>query len=222
MSRPPRRRSFLRDNGLSLVVGALFAATLCGQVFAGLGVYNESQAAAGAATTTLLGYLGTGHFVEAFFENWESEFLQMGLYVALTAVLFQRGSAESKDPDDEEDKEARHPLSAAPWPVRYGGWVAALYRNSLTLVLLVLFAASLVAHALGGRVEYNREQRHDHKPEVSLKQFVGTSEFWFQSMQNWQSEFFSIGAIVVLSIWLRQKGSPESKAVNAPHESTGA
>jgi hypothetical protein len=218
-------KRFLRDNSLSIVFISLFIVVwLAGQSIAGLHVYNDEQREHGELEITFTQYLTTPHFVEATMENWESEFLQMFLYVVLTAILFQRGSAESKDPDkrDDVDNPPDQSKGDAPWPVRKGGVWLKLYSNSLSLVLLALFMISLVLHAAGGAGEYNEKQRQHGDPEqVTLLQFMTTSEFWFQSLQNWQSEFLSVGAMVVLSIFLRQRGSPESKPVDAAHSETG-
>jgi hypothetical protein len=157
-------------------------------------------------------------------ENWESEFLQMAVYVVLTAILFQKGSAESKDPEKQEEVD-RHPdprRRGAPGPVRRGGWTLALYRHSLSLAFVALFALSLLLHAVGGAAEYNNEQTaHGQSERVSVVQYLGTSQFWFESLQNWQSEFLAIAAMVLLTIFLRQQGSPESKPVDSPHSETG-
>jgi uncharacterized protein DUF6766 len=162
--------------------------------------------------------------VEATFENWESEFLQMGAYVVLTALLIQKGSPESKNPDgDEVDTDPREQREdpEAPGPVRRGGLVLVLYEHSLSLALFGLFLLSLVFHALGGHAEFNQQQLEHGAAPVSLWGFVTSSEFWFQSMQNWQSEFLAVAALAVLGIFLRQRGSPESKPVAAPHAQTG-
>jgi hypothetical protein len=170
-------------------------------------------------------YVAEGHFIEAVFENWESEFLQMGMYVVLTVFLFQKGSSESKTPGTTErvDVIPEKELLAedAPSPVRRGGWALKLYQNSLSIVLFTLFGLSLILHAYGGAKEYNSEQILHGEPTVTTLGYIKTSRFWFESFQNWQSEFLSIGAMVVLTIFLRQKGSPESKPVDAPHSETG-
>jgi hypothetical protein len=158
-------------------------------------------------------------------ENWESEFLQMFAYVLLTAFLFQRGSAESKDPEKQEAVD-RDPHQSggdknAPWPVRKGGIVLKLYENSLSIALFLLFAIAFVLHAVGGAKEYSQQQTTHGERAVTVVQYLGTVQFWFESLQNWQSEFFSIGVLVLLSIFLRQKGSPESKPVDSPHSMTG-
>jgi hypothetical protein len=158
-------------------------------------------------------------------ENWESEFLQMFAYVLLTAFLFQKGSAESKNPDQPEavDRDPRQSREKkdAPWPVRRGGIVLKFYENSLALALFLLFLISFMLHAIGGASEYSDQQIAHGAQAVTVFQYMGTAQFWFESLQNWQSEFFSIAILVVLSIFLRQKGSPESKPVDSPHSMTG-
>ena len=216
---------FLRDNGLSVVMITLFALTLAGQVLTGHREYNDDQTEHARPEVGLGEYLTTGHFVEATFENWESEFLQMAAYVMLTVFLYQRGSSESKDPDKEEevDRDPRQSRDkeGAPGPVRSGGLRLKLYENSLFLTFALLFLLSFALHAVGGHEEYNSGQREHGRPEVTLAAYVVSSRFWFESFQNWQSEFLSVAAIVLLSVWLRQKGSPESKPVDAPHSQTG-
>ena len=216
---------FFRNNGLSVVMLVLFLFSLLGQSIMGFHEYNQDQEAHKQPTVSYAQYHTTGHFVEAVFENWESEFLQMAAYVILTACLFQKGSAESKDPDKEspsdEDPAKSKDKKDAPWPVRRGGLALKLYQNSLFSVLFLLFLMSFALHAAGGAKEYNEDQRAHGAPTVTTVEYVGTSRFWFESFQNWQSEFLSVAAIVLLSIWLRQQGSPESKPVAAPHSQTG-
>ena len=216
----------LRNNGLSIVMLLLFGISLIGQIVAGHQVYNEEQQSHQQQEVGLGAYLTSGHFVEALFENWESEFLQMGLYVILTVFLFQKGSAESNDPDDPEksEREAEEKLedkSKLPAPVHKGGFVLKLYENSLGLTLMSLFLVTFFFHAMGGMKEYNEEQQAHGEQGVALLAFMGTAQFWFQSFQNWQSEFFSIAMLVIFSIYLRQKGSPESKPMAATHDDTG-
>jgi hypothetical protein len=216
---------FFRNNGLSVVMLALFLFSLLGQSITGFHEYNQDQVEHRQPTVSYAEYHTTGHFVEAVFENWESEFLQMAAYVLLTAYLFQKGSAESKDPDKEnpsdEDPAKSKAKKDAPWPVRRGGLALKLYQHSLFGVLFLLFLMSFALHAAGGASHYNEEQQAHGAPVVSTVEYVGTSRFWFESFQNWQSEFLSVAAIVLLSIWLRQQGSPESKPVAAPHTQTG-
>jgi hypothetical protein len=224
-------RRFLKDNGLSLLVLGFFLATLLGQTLTGRAAYNHEQEDHGEPPVAVAAYLRTGHFAEAVFENWESEFLQMGLYVFLTAFLVQRGSAESKKPGDEldgetpemdEDPADHRDDPHVPWPVRRGGIALRVYENSLSIAFLLLFLLSFVGHGMGGVVEFNEEQREHGVPPVSTMRYMVSSRFWFESLQNWQSEFLAVISIVLLSIFLRQRGSPESKPVHAPHRQTGA
>jgi hypothetical protein len=219
-------RRIFRNNGLSIVLFLLFLFSLVGQSITGYHEHNQDQQEHKQPTIGFGEYLSSGHFIEAVFENWESEFLQMGAYVVLTIFLFQKGSSESKKPDAIErvdiiPKQSRKEKDT-PWPVRKGGLVLKLYENSLALAFLLLFLGSFLLHAYGGVEEYNQDQLEHGGQAISFLQYIGTSRFWFESFQNWQSEFFSIGAMVVLSIWLRQKGSPESKPVDSPHSETGS
>ena len=193
---------------------------MAGQTYAGWRVYNEEQRQHGEQPVPLGAYLLTGHFGEATFENWESEFLQMAFYVLLTTFLYQRGSSESKRPDVVElvdlDPRDSPEKASAPWPVRRGGLALRLYENSLSLAFLALFVLSFALHARTGAAEYGAEQRAHGQAAVSAVAYVATPQFWFESFQNWQSEFLALVAMVVLSIFLRQRGSPESKPVAAP------
>jgi hypothetical protein len=216
----------LRQNGLSLVLLFLFITTLAiGQTLTGLRESNREKAQYGEPPESLGEYLTSAHFWEATAENWESEFLQMGVYVILTVFLFQKGSSESKslsepEPVDRDPRKSRHKKDA-PWPVRQGGWVLSLYEHSLSLAFLFLFLGCWVIHAVAGCSNFNEElQQHGAAP-LSVLGYIGTSRFWFESLQNWQSEFLAILSMVVLSIFLRERGSPESKPVDAPHSETG-
>lgn len=217
-------KTFWRNNGLSVTLFLLFVLTLAGQTVAGHRHYNDEQRAHGRTVVSYGEYLRSADFVEATAENWESEFLQMAAYVLFTVFLFQKGSAESKDPDKKEpvDRKPDPHRKDAPGPVRRGGLALLLYRNSLSIALLLLFLLSFVLHAIGGARRYNDEQlAHAQNDVVTAFEYVTTSSFWFESLQNWQSEFLAVLAIVVLSIFLRQHGSPESKPVDAPHTETG-
>ena len=219
-------KHWVRDRGLLLANLGLFAVFFIGMVISGVQVYNSDQVEHGQAAVSLAGYLTSGDFVEATFENWESEFLQMGMYVVLTAFLFQRGSSESK-PIDEASPQDEDPRDAAdqpdvPGPVRRGGWILKLYENSLSIMFFTLFALSFVLHAIGGASAYSDEEILHGGQAVSVWAYLGTSQFWFESMQNWQSEFLAIAAMVGASVYLRQRGSAESKPVAAPHHVTGA
>jgi hypothetical protein len=216
---------FWRDNSLGLTMFGLFALFLAAQSVTGWQVYNDDRTEHGETTIAYGSYLTSGHFIEATFENWESEYLQMGVYVLFTVFLFQRGSSESKDPDahetvDDDPRQARHDPNA-PWAVRQGGAALAVYEHSLTIALLLLFVLAFALHAVGGAWEYSEEHVAYGGQAVSVWQFLQTPAFWFQSFQNWQSEFLAVFSLVVLSIVLRQRGSPESKPVATPHRETG-
>ncbi len=219
-------RQFFHNNGLSIVLLGLFFLSFLGQYLTGHKEHNDDRREHNQPTVGYIEYLGEGHFIEATFENWESEFLQMGMYVVLTIFLFQKGSSESKKPDTTDRVDVIPEKSLldkdAPAPVKRGGLALKLYQNSLSIALFSLFAASFALHAVGGARVYNEEQAEHGKIEnVTTIEYIGTSRFWFESFQNWQSEFLSIGAMVILSIFLRQKGSPESKPVDSPHNETG-
>jgi hypothetical protein len=218
-------RRFFYNNGLTIVLLSLFLFTLAGQYFTGFSEYNEDLKTHGKPEVTYIGYFGEGHFIEAVFENWESEFLQMSAFILLTVFLYQKGSAESKDPDRIERvdliPEQSRNNKDAPYPVRRGGWILKLYENSLSLAFATMFLISFVLHAYGGARIYNQEQAEHQQPQTTTLGYLTTSRFWFESFQNWQSEFLSIAAMVYLTIYLRQKGSPESKPVDVPHTETG-
>jgi membrane protein implicated in regulation of membrane protease activity len=219
---------WLRDHGLSAVLSAVFVACMAAQVWAGRLEHNEELRQHGEPSLSLSDYLASGHFWEATAENWESEFLQMAAYVLLTVGLYQKGSSESKKPGESEavDRDPRSArgkrLADAPWPVRKGGWVLRLYENSLSIAFLVLFSVSFWLHAAGGARMHNTEERLHGGDMLTVGEYLATPKFWFESFQNWQSEFLSLVAMVVLSIWLRQRGSPESKPVDSPHSRTGS
>lgn len=199
-----------------MVLVTLFLMSWAGQFWTGLLSHNEDLTRHRARPVSALEYLSSGHFLESTFENWESEFLQMAVFVWLTAKLYQRGSAESSPLPDERPKK-RNP------PKRYfkdAPLVRALYENSLSLALLSLFFISFIGHLYGGWKEENLKRALTQDAPVSLNEFVISSDFWFQSFQNWQSEFLSIGVVVVLTIFLRQKGSAQSKEVDDPHWKT--
>ncbi len=218
-------KRFCRENGLTLAMLAFFLVSFAGQTFSGLKVYNENLKQDHELPVALKNYLTTGHFMEATFENWESEYLQMGLFVLLTAFLYQKGSPDSRKLFGgnavDEDPEAARDRPDAPGPVKRGGAALALYQYSLTLTLLSLFAVCFLLHAAGGRMEFNREAALHHEPTLSYGRFLVSPDFWFQSFQNWQSEFLSIASLTVLSIFLRHKGSPQSKPVAESNAKTG-
>lgn len=216
---------FWRSNSLSLVLLPLFVLSLSGQIVMGWFARNSDAQVHGETAIGLTQYLGTGHFWEATGENWESEFLQMAMFVLLTVFLRQKGSAESKRIGvvEDVDLDARHfsQLPDAPGPVRRGGFLLRVYEHSLGLTFGVLFLISIVIHALGGLAEYNSEQLQHGQPTAALLEYTASSQFWFESLQNWQSEFLSIAAMVIATIYLRERGSAESKPVYASHDETG-
>lgn len=216
--------SWLKRNSMSIAMLLLFVVSLLGQVVAGHRTYNDDQVEHGHSAVAMIQYLGSGHFIGAVFENWESEFLQMAAFVFLSAVLYQQGSPESRKLQGEPELDAdprQEEKQDSPAPVHRGGFLLRLYEHSLTIVLLLLFAVSFFLHAKGGAREYSQEQLDHGGQAVSMGTYIGTSRFWFESFQNWQSEFLSVGVLIVLSIFLRERGSPESKPVAEAHKKTG-
>jgi hypothetical protein len=190
-----------------------------GQFFTGWAEKNQEQTEKGLPALTLSEYSYSGHFLQATFENWESEFLQMAFYVLLTVFLRQKGSAESKELHKKEEvdrKPKAHPK--APWPVKKGGLWLKLYSHSLSMAFAVLFLFSFSLHFYGSLKDHNEEQLEKLLPPESWSAYISQPRFWFESFQNWQSEFLAVASIVLLSIWLREKGSPESKPVDAAYD----
>ena len=218
-------KRLLRENGLSLVLFALFVATLLGQSIVGHVVQNEELREHYQPIQSYGEYVTSGAFIEVTMENWESEFFQMFVYVVFTVFLFQKGSSESKSPDEphavDRDPRLSKDRPDVPGPVRQGGWKLRLYEHSLSLAFLVMFLLTFFLHALGGVQEFNEERAHHGEPAMTLLEYLASARFWFESLQNWQSEFLAIASMVVLSIFLRQRGSPESKPVDAPHGENG-
>lgn len=216
---------FFRDQGLTIVLMLLFAGSLVGHWLTGVRFENEELLRHGEPPIGAIAFLGDPQFLSTVFENWESEFLQMSAYVVLTAVLFQRGSAESADPDegprDAEIAQESHTRDA-PAALRRGPAARWLYAHSLGIVLFVLFIASFTLHWLFSARMAGDEAALHGEAAKSYGQYLTDPQLWFESFQNWQSEFLSTAVLVVLSIWLRQKNSPESKPVTAPHGQTGA
>ena len=212
-----------RENGLTIVTLVLFFLFLVGNSVTGWHDHSQDQEDHGQPALGFTEYLVSGHFIESFTENAESEFLQMGLFVWLTTFLRQKGSPESKKLGREEvDKDPRRDRQrGSPWPVQRGGLALTIYENSLTLVFVALFIVSFFAHAASGAANYSEEQLAHGGEAVSMLQYLGTSRMWFESLQNWQSEMLAVASLVVFSIFLRQRGSPESKPVAAPNSKTG-
>jgi hypothetical protein len=216
------KKSFLYNNSLSYTFLLLAVITIVAQVLTGLHQYNYFLNEYHQNPIGILHYLKSGHFIEATFENWESEFLQMGLFVWLTVFLRQKGSSESKKLSGKEDVDRipkNHPH--APWPVRKGGIVLSLYKHSLSLSLMLLFIFSFLLHWYGSNKDFNEQQILEGKSIETMVTYLSNSRLWFESFQNWQSEFLSVFAIIFLSIYLREIGSPQSKPVDAPHSETG-
>ncbi|MEO8535161.1 MAG: DUF6766 family protein [Flavobacterium sp.] len=216
-------KKLIYQNSLSLVFILLFIGSFLGQIFFGIEEYNKELTENGGHVVTMPEYFSTGHFLEATFENWESEFLQMGLFVWLTIFLRQKGSSESKSCEGKEevDREPSPNRKDAPWPVKKGGIWLKIYKSSLTTSLFLLFLASFCLHFYGSLMDENTMNILKGSPPVSFSEYMMESHFWFESFQNWQSEFLSVFAIIVLSVFLRQKGSSQSKPVDAPNSETG-
>ena len=220
-----RMRRFLRDNGLSVALFGLFLISLIGQALTGWRAQAEELRLHELPAIGFLPYLTSGHFISAVFENWESEFLQMAAYVLLTIFLFQKGASESKKPDEDnpedESPSAKRNNPQAPWPVHRGGLLLKLYSHSLSIALVTLFLASFWLHVAGSTRRINEAALQHHQPPQTITDTLVDPQFWYESFQNWQSEFLSIGVLLVLGIYLRERGSPESKPVAAPHAATG-
>jgi hypothetical protein len=217
----------LRDHALSTLFGVLFLLALAGQAFTGFASYNEQQASEGLTEVTALSYLTSSNFAVDVAENWQSEYLQFALYILLTVWFVQKGSTESKEPGNEgpgSDEDARVGAFAGPdspaW-ARAGGLRRTLFSNSLLAVMLAIFLLSWLAQSVAGQVAFNEEQIGSLEAPVSWGEYLVSPDFWNRTLQNWQSEFLAVGSMAVFSIYLRQRGSPESKPVGAPHEETG-
>jgi len=222
-----RSRGFLRDNALSLVFGGLFLLTLAGQALSGTADYNAQQLANGLEPVTLLDYVTSSSFGVDVMENWQSEYLQFFLYIFGTVWLIQRGSSESKKPGEEgteSDKEqriGRYATDDSPEWARTGGWRTALFSRSLGLLMGGLFPLTWAASSIAGWAAFNSEQLGQRQDPVSWLGYLGEADFWNRSFQNWQSEMLAVGSMAVFSVYLRQRGSPESKPVGVAHAETG-
>jgi hypothetical protein len=219
---------WLRDNSLSLFFLALFLAALLGQSYAGHLEYNEELRSHDDPTVSWLRYVVSSQFGAAVMENWQSEFLQFSFFIAATIWLVQKGSNESKRLDDagletdEQQRVGRHAARTSPSWARVKNWRYKLYSNSLLIVMTVLFFGSWFAQSVTNWTEFNSNQLDHQEPTVSWLTYIGSANFWEKTLQNWQSEFLAVGTMVVFTIYLRQRGSPESKPVGAPHDETGS
>ncbi len=220
-------RRHLRENSLSIVFALLFLAALVGQAFAGLAEFNNQQRTSGLPTSSLLNYVTSADFAVDVTENWQSEYLQFFLYIVVTVWLLQKGSPESKALDsagretDEEQRLGRHIAADTPRWAAAGGAQARLYSHSLGLVMGLIFGGCWTAQSIAGWATYNEERIGALQDPLSWTGYVQSADFWSRSLQNWQSEFLAIGSMAVFSIYLRERGSPESKPVGSSHQSTG-
>jgi hypothetical protein len=220
------RGGFLRDNGLSVGFGAMFLAALVGQAFAGQADFNHRQVVEGGSPVTLLQYVTSSDFAVNVAENWQSEYLQFFLYVFATVWLVQRGSPESKPLDeigtesDKKQRTGRYATEDSPDWVKAGGWRTAVFSRSLGIVMAVIFLLSWTAQSISGLSVYNAELIADLQDPVSWLGYVGSADFWNRTLQNWQSELLAVGSLAVMSVYLRQRGSPESKPVGTSHAKT--
>lgn len=225
LRRPMHMKKFLKENSLTIVLFSLFFIFLIGLSIAGYLHENEELAMHAQPAITYLGYLAGSSFSEAVFENWESEFLQMGALVILTIWLVQKGSADSKKlrGKDSVDTSSRYSIiHASSWATRKKAIGMALYANSLSIALFGLFFVSLVLHAFSGTAAANQEAAFHNEAQVGVLEYITSSQFWFESFQNWQSEFLAVGMLILLQVYLRQRKSPESKPVGEPNHSTGS
>ena len=218
---------FLRANALTLTFGALFLITLVGQAISGAADFNAQQVTNGLVKVSLLDYLTSSSFGVDVMENWQSEYLQFFLYIFATVWLVQRGSSESKKPgeegpeSDKEQKIGRHATADSPAWARTGDWRTALFSRSLGLLMLALFVLTWLASSLAGWAAHNSEQLGERQDPVTWVGYLGEADFWNRSFQNWQSEMLAVGSMAVFSVFLRQRGSPESKPVGIAHDETG-
>jgi hypothetical protein len=225
-------RRALREQSLSLVFGGLFLAALAGQAYAGWHDYNNletwhAQMAGDTPETLSLGrYITSSSFAQAVTENWQSEYLQFTLFILLTVWFIQKGSTESKQPGeeggqtDEQQLLGRHAKPDSPKWARAGGWRTAIYSNSLVIVMATIWVWSWFAQSVSGWSENNADRIEHEQQPLSWVGYLGSADFWQTTLQNWQSEFLAVGSMAVLAIYLRQRGSPESKPVGAPHDKT--
>ncbi len=221
-------RRVVEQNALSLVFGLLFLGSLAGQAWAGLAKFNNEQHAEGLGTITLGAYLTSADFAVDVVENWQSEYLQFLLFVVIAMWVVQKGSTESKKPgeegleSDEEQKLGKHVQPDSPQWAKAGGWRTITFSWSLTLVMGAIFLASWGTQWVAGWAAYNETRLQNLQDPLTLVGYLGNADFWSRTMQNWQSEFLAVGSMAIFSVFLRQRGSSQSKPVGEPHESTGA
>jgi hypothetical protein len=218
---------FIRNNALSLAFGALFLITLVGQAISGVADFNAQQIADGLPQVGFLDYVTSSSFAVDVMENWQSEYLQFLLYILATVWLVQKGSSESKDPGDEgtesdrEQRIGRHANVDSPAWARFGGWRTAVFSRSLGLLMGALFLLTWAASAIAGWAAFNSQQLGQRQDPVTFVGYLGEADFWNRSFQNWQSEMLAVGSMAIFAVYLRQRGSPESKPVGVAHADTG-
>ena len=221
-------RRFLTVNGLSLFFLGLFVLSVIGQSIAGVFEYNEHQRQHGEATLSYVRYLGSSDFGADMLENWQSEWLQFWTFALATVWLVQQGSNESKKPEDvgletdEQQRVGRHASQDSPAWAKVKDWRLHVFSNSFVIVMGLVFLATWLGQSLTSWNVFNDQQQSHHAETVSWLSYLVTSNFWERSLQNWQSEFLAVGTMAVFTIYLRQRGSPESKPVGAPHGETGS
>ena len=222
-----RRRGFLYENGLSIFFFTILIGALIGQAIAGQHVFNADAAAHGGGEISIWRYITSSTYAARVMENWQSEYLQFTLYIFGTVWLLQRGSPESKElgkqgrESDEDQMIGDHAKDRSPRWARVAGFRRWVFSNSLLIVMTAIWIGSWVAQSIAGRGEFNSDQLSHMQDPVSYLGYLGTSDFWERTLQNWQSEFLAVGSMAILSVYLRQRGSPESKPVGASHEATG-
>jgi hypothetical protein len=220
-------RTFLRHNSLSLLFGALFLLSLLGQSVAGWHQLNALQTAEHLDKVTWGAYVASSDFAVDVAENWQSEFLQFWLYLTATVWLLQKGSPESKELDksgkesDKDQKIGRYAQDDSPAWAKAGGWRTRIYSSSLATVMGAIFLLSWLVQSVAGWAAFNEERLQQLQDPLTWVQYLGNADFWARTLQNWQSEFLAVGAMAVFTIYLRQRGSPQSKPVGEPHEATG-
>ena len=220
-------KKFLVNSSLSLFFGLIFLASLAGQAFAGRAEYNEQRLADGLTPIGLLDYVASPHYAVDVTENWQSEYLQFTLLIILTVWLLQIGSPESKSlhmagrETDKDQKIGKYADGDSPAWAKVGGWRTALYSRSLGLVMAAIFLACWAVQAVAGWVVHNEERLTRLQEPLTFPGYLVSADFWSRSLQNWQSEFLAVGSMAVLAIFLRERGSAESKPVGASHQATG-
>jgi hypothetical protein len=220
-------RRFLFENGLTVFFLAILLLALAGQSVAGLAEFNGQQIAAGLETLSYGQYLLSSDFAVDVAENWQSEFLQFTLYVFATVWLVQRGSSESKELDkvgresDEDQQVGAHAQPDSPAWAKVRGWKLGLYSRSLGLTMATIFVVSWLAQSIAGRSAFNGQQLSQRQDPVTWFGYVSSADFWSRTLQNWQSEFLAVASMAIFAVYLRQRGSSESKPVGAAHDSTG-